>query len=61
MTDRRIYFFLGAALAVAAVQPIVPQYRWATISVAVLYLVFAATYAAASFSARHATRRDHTR
>lgn len=58
MTDRRTYFFLGAALAVAAVQPLVPQYRWVTLSVVVIYLVFAALFATADFSARRAAKRN---
>ncbi|HWB88152.1 MAG TPA: hypothetical protein VG872_02980 [Acidimicrobiia bacterium] len=58
MIDRRTYFFLGAALAVAAVQPLVPQFRWATLTVVAVYLVFAGLFAAADISARRAARRN---
>lgn len=58
MTDRRTYFFLGAALLVGAVQPLVPQYRWATISMVVIYLVFAVLFAAADISAKHTAKRN---
>ena len=60
MTDRRVYFFLVAALVVALVQPLVPQYRWLTLAVAVIYLTFALAFALASLSAsRHARRNGH--
>jgi hypothetical protein len=55
MNDRRAYFFLAAALAVVAVQGLVPQYRWLTLSVAALYLVFALAFATADLSARRAS------
>ncbi|MGH3667163.1 MAG: hypothetical protein ACRDWF_16105 [Acidimicrobiia bacterium] len=55
MNDRRAYFFLAAALAVLAVQGLVPQYRWLTLSVATLYLVFALAFATANLSARRAS------
>ena len=58
MTDRRTYFFLGAALAVALVQPLVPQYRWITVTVIAIYLVFAALFAAADFSAKRSAKRN---
>lgn len=58
MTDRRAYFFLGAALAVFLIQPLVPQFRWLTMSVAFIYLVFALMFAAANLSARNAARRN---
>lgn len=58
MTDRRVYFFLGAAVAVAAVQPLVPQYRWVTLSVVGIYLVFAGLFAAADLSAKREARRN---
>lgn len=58
MTDRRTYFFLASALAVALVQPLVPQYRWATMSVVVIYLLFALLFGAADFSARRTARRN---
>ncbi|HJQ76497.1 MAG TPA: hypothetical protein VJ948_04455 [Acidimicrobiia bacterium] len=58
MTDRRTYFFLGAALAVAAVQSLVPQYRWVTMTLVALYLLFAVLFAAADISARRAARRN---
>lgn len=58
MTDRRTYFFLGAGLVVLIVQPIVPQYRWATVTVAILYLVFAVLFATASISAKRAAEKN---
>ncbi len=58
MTDRRIYFFLGAAVAVALVQPLVPQYRLVTLSVVVLYLLFAVVFAAADISGKRTARRN---
>jgi hypothetical protein len=58
MTDRRTYFFLGAALLIVLVQPLIPQYRWATLSVAGLYLVFAVLFAMSNISARRAARRN---
>ena len=60
MTDRRVYFFRVAALVVSLVQPLVPQYRWLTMAVVVVYLVFALAFALASLSAsRHARRNGH--
>lgn len=58
MTDRRVYFFLVAAVAVALVQPLVPQYRLVTLSVVAIYLIFAALFAAANLSAKRAARRN---
>ena len=58
MTDRRTYFFLVAGVAVLLVQPIVPQYRWLTITVGSVYFVFAALFAAAHASARHGRPND---
>lgn len=58
MTDRRVYFFLGAGLAVFAVQPMVPQYRWAIIVVSLIYLLFAILYATADISAKRAAKRN---
>jgi len=55
MTDRRTYFFLGAAVAVLGVQPLIPELRWATLSLAVTYLIFAALFAWADFAARRAS------
>jgi hypothetical protein len=52
VSDRRAYFFLAAALAVLAVQGLVPQYRLLTFSVAVLYLLFALAFATANLAAR---------
>jgi Ca2+/Na+ antiporter len=60
MTDRRVYFFLAAALVVALVQPLVPQFRWLTLTVIVVYLSFALAFALSSMSAsRHARRNGH--
>jgi uncharacterized membrane protein YqjE len=58
MTDRRAYFFLASALAVILIQPLVPQYRWVTLSVALIYLVFALLFATANLSARREARRN---
>lgn len=58
MTDRRAYFFLLAALAVVAVTPLVPEFRWATLSVTILYLAFALLFATANLSAKHTARRN---
>ncbi len=58
MTDRRSYFFLGAGLTVFAIEPLIPQYRWATLSVAALYLLFAVLFATASISAKRTARRN---
>ncbi len=59
MTDRRVYFFLGAALVVVAIYPITPaQYRWVAVSVAVTYVVFAVLFALSSISADRAARRN---
>jgi hypothetical protein len=58
MTDRRTYFFLGAAGAVFLIEPMVPEYRWAIISVAVIYLAFAVLFASASISAKRTARRN---
>ncbi|MGH8913966.1 MAG: hypothetical protein ACRDZM_05545 [Acidimicrobiia bacterium] len=58
MTDRRTYFFLGAGLIVLVIQPIIPQYRWATISVAIIYLAFAILFATASISAKRAAKKN---
>jgi len=58
MSDRRAYFFSGAGLAVLAVGPLIPQYRWATISVAVIYLAFTVLFATADISAKRAAKRN---
>jgi hypothetical protein len=58
MTDRRTYFFLGAALMVGVVQPLVPQFRWAILAIVVVYLLFAILFAAADISAKHAAKRN---
>jgi hypothetical protein len=50
MTDRRVYFFLAAAIVVFLVQPLVPQYRWLTLTVTAVYLLFALAFALASLS-----------
>lgn len=60
MTDRRAYFFLGAAVAVLLVRPLVPQFRWVTLAVAFIYLVFALAFATANLAARRqAIRNGH--
>ena len=60
MTDRRVYFSLGAGLIVLMIQPVIPQYRWAIIAVAVVYLAFAVLFALANLSAkREAERNGH--
>jgi hypothetical protein len=56
--DRRVYFFLGAALVVFLVQPLVPQYRWLTLIVTVIYLLFALGFGLASISADKHARRN---
>lgn len=61
MTDRRTYFFLAAGLAVLLIQPIVPEYRWLTMTVAILYFVFAALFTAANLSARQNNRTESRR
>ncbi|MGH8949845.1 MAG: hypothetical protein ACRDX9_00320 [Acidimicrobiia bacterium] len=58
MTDRRAYFALGAGLAVLAVQPMVPQYRWAILAVAFIYLAFAVLFTIANISAKREARRN---
>jgi hypothetical protein len=58
MTDRRTYFFLGAALLIALVRPLVPQYRWVTIAVLATYLALAALFGAADISARRTAKRN---
>jgi Ca2+/Na+ antiporter len=58
MTDRRVYFFLAAAFVVFVVQPLVPQFRWLTLAVIVVYLVFALAFALSSLSARNHARRN---
>ncbi len=58
MTDRRTYFFLGAAGAVFLIEPLVPQYRWAIFLVTVIYLAFAVLFASASISANRTARRN---
>jgi hypothetical protein len=58
--DRRVYFFLVAALVVLLVQPLVPQYRWLTLTVTVVYLLFALGFGLASIAAdNHAKRNGH--
>ncbi len=61
MRDRRVYFFLGAAVLVAALYPFTPtQYRWLTATVAVTYVVFALTFGAAAVSTeREMRQRDN--
>ncbi|MET0830820.1 MAG: hypothetical protein ABWY62_00440 [Acidimicrobiia bacterium] len=62
MTDRRVYFFLGAALVVVAIYPFTPaQYRWVAASVAVIYVVFAVLFAVSSISTERAARRNGPR
>jgi hypothetical protein len=58
MTDRRTYFFLAAGLAVLAIQPLVPQFRWATLAVAIVYILFAIAFAVANVSAKRTARRN---
>jgi hypothetical protein len=58
LTDRRAWFFLAAGMAVILIQPLIPQYRWAAVSVAILYLTFAGLFAFASISANRAAHRD---
>ena len=58
MTDRRVFFFLSAALIVFLVQPLVPQYRWLTLTVTGVYLLFALAFALASASATRHARKD---
>lgn len=59
MTDRRTYFFLAAALLAAAVHTVIPdQFRWVSATVTIIYLVFAALFAAASVSADRTARRN---
>jgi hypothetical protein len=43
---------------VGLVQPLVPQFRWATIAIVVIYLLFAVLFAAADISAKHAAKRN---
>jgi hypothetical protein len=45
-------------MAVILIQPLIPQYRWAAVSVAILYLTFAGLFAFASISANRAAHRD---
>lgn len=60
MKDRRVYFFLVAALLVFLVQPLVPQFRWLTLTVTGIYLLFALGFGMASISAdKHARRNGH--
>ena len=61
MTDRRTYFFLAAGVAVLLIQPVVPKYRWLTITVAIMYFVFAALFTAAHLSARQNRRTESER
>jgi hypothetical protein len=58
MTDRRVYFFLVAALLVLLMQPLVPQYRWLTLAVAGIYLLFALAFALASLSATRQAKKN---
>lgn len=58
MTDRRVYFSLGAGLTVLAIQPVIPEYRWATIAVAIVYLGFAVLFALANISAKRTAKRN---
>lgn len=58
MKDRRVYFFLAAALVVFLVQPLVPQFRWLTLTVTVIYLLFALAFAVASMSADNHARKN---
>ena len=60
MKDRRVYFFLVAALVVFLVQPLVPQFRWLILAVTLIYLLFALGFGLASISANnHAKRNGH--
>jgi hypothetical protein len=62
VTDRRVYFFLGAALVVIAIYPFTPaEYRWVAVSVAVTYVVFAVLFALSSVSAERAARGNGPR
>jgi hypothetical protein len=56
--DRRVYFFLIAALVVFLVQPLVPQYRWLTLTVTGIYLLFALAFALASISADNHAKKN---
>ncbi|MGQ0848133.1 MAG: hypothetical protein ACT4OP_03300 [Actinomycetota bacterium] len=59
MTDRRAYFFLGTAVAVAATYPLIPnEFRWASAAVAAIYLALAALFAAANLSANRIARKN---
>lgn len=59
MTDRRAYFFLGAALVVAATYPLIPpSLNWTALALAMTYLVFAALFAAASISSKRNAKRN---
>jgi hypothetical protein len=57
VSDRRITFFLGAAVACALMTPLAPDaVRWVPIATAVTYLVLAILVALESLSGR--SRRD---
>jgi hypothetical protein len=58
MTDRRVYFFVGAGVIVLAMQPMVPAYGWLTSLLALIYLAFAVLFAAADISAKRAAKRN---
>ena len=57
MSDRRITFFLAAALVCALMTPVAPgELRWVPIATAVTYVVLAILVALESLSGR--SRRD---
>lgn len=59
MTDKRSYFCLGAGVLVLAMEPMVPEYSWATLTIGIVYFVLAALFGLASFSAHREARRHH--
>lgn len=60
MRDRRVYFFLGAAILVACLYPFTPEeYRWLQVTLSVTYVVFALLFGAAAVSAEREIRRRH--
>ena len=59
MIDRRITFFLGAAVVCAAMTPLAPSsFRWVPIATAVTYVVLAILVALESLSSGRARRED---
>ena len=58
MSDRRITFFLAAAVLCALMTPLAPgEVRWVPVATAVTYVVLAILVALESLSGR--SRRDH--